>query len=138
MMSPVPVGTAIRVVGNCNNHSYEVGEVYTVSYVDADGTLKASDSSGQSRDWLRWEDCEPAGPSLWDRVAADLPEELVLFLSAFDGISLISLKPEVIDAILAKQPDLHERILGLLRTPEGAELVKGNMPRALPNTVSHH
>jgi len=138
MMDPVPVGTQIRVVGNCNHHAYTVGDVYTVSHVDSDGTLKATDSSGAARDWLRWEDCEPAGPSLWERIAADLPEELVLFLSAFDGISLISLKPGVIDAILAKQPDLHERILALVRTPEGVEMVKSNMPRPLPCAVSHH
>jgi hypothetical protein len=138
MMDPVPVGTQIRVVGNCNHHSYTVGDVYTVSYVDSDGTLKASDSSGTTRDWLQWRDCEPAGHSLWEQLAAGLPEDLVLFLSAFDGISLISLKPEIIDAILARQPDLHERILALLRTPEGADMVKGNMPRPLPSAVSSH
>lgn len=135
MMSPVPVGTQIRIVGNSNHHSYAVGDIYTVSYVDSDGTLKAADSSGAARDWLRWGDCELAGPTLWDRIAADLPEELVLFLSAFDGISTISLKPEIIDAILARQPDLHERILAELRTPDGADMVKGNMPRSLPSAL---
>lgn len=135
-MDPVPVGSRIRVVRRSANHSYAIGGDYTVSFVDTDGTFKAKDAGGNEGDWLRWRDCEPGGPSLWDRIAADLPEDLALFLSAFDGIAQLSLKPRVIDAILAQQPDLHERVLALLKSPEGMAMVANNAPQRLPGVGS--
>lgn len=127
-MRPAPVGTRIRVISNRGNHSYEVGRVYQVVHDDHDGTLKAADERGSVGNWLRWEECEPAEPSTWARIAADLPEELLRFLCCFDGIAEISLKEQVIDAVLAKVPDLHERIVQVTSAPTGASIIAPNRP----------
>jgi len=100
-MKPAPVGTRIRVLRNSNNHSYRIGSVYTVYHDDRDGTLKATDETGRVGNWLRWEDCDLAGPSVWERIAADLPEDLVRFLACFDGINALVIKERVIDTVLA-------------------------------------
>jgi len=55
----------------------------------------------------------------------------VRFLSCFDGIQKIALKREIVDAILRKLPDLHERVAALVATPEGAASVVKNQPRPL-------
>lgn len=127
-MKPASIGTRIRVIRNQYNHSYVVGRCYRVAHVDHDGTFKAADESGTIGNWLRWEECEPAGPSTWARIAADLPAELVQFLSCFDGISEISLKERVIDTILGTMPDLHEQLATLATTPTGEALVACNRP----------
>jgi hypothetical protein len=127
-MNPGPVGTLIRVVRNEHRHNYAIGRVYRVVHSDDDGTLRAADETGTAGNWLRWTECEPAGPSTWARIAAELPAELVRFLSCFDGIAEISLKESVIDSILAEVPDLHERVATLAATPTGEALVAGNRP----------
>jgi hypothetical protein len=127
-MKPAPVGTRIRVLRNQFRHSYEIGRVYTVVQDDHDGTFKAADDAGKVGNWLRWEECEPAGPSLWQQIAADLPEDLVAFLSCFDGIRSLSLKEGVIDAVLAGIPDVHERAAVFARTPAGRALIADNLP----------
>lgn len=128
-MRPVPAGTRIRVVRNSNHHNYTIGQTYTVAHDDQDGTFTAADASGQAGDWLRWEDCELGGPSAWDRIAADLPEDLVRFLSCFDGIQQLTLKQPVVDAMLAKLPDLHERIVAVAATPEADAMIGANRPQ---------
>jgi hypothetical protein len=130
-MQPASVGTRIRVKRKSVPHSYTVGETYTVMIIDDDNTFKAAGRDGQTLDWIPWEDCEPASPSLWDLLAPDLPDDLVRFLSCFDGIEAITLKPEIVDAILGKLPDLHERVAALAGTPEGEALIMGNHPRPL-------
>ena len=40
-MKPAPVGTRIRVISNAFNDAYSVGGVYTVKYIDDDGTFRA-------------------------------------------------------------------------------------------------
>ena len=129
-MNPVIEGTRIRVRANSNNHHYTIGAVYTVTHDDRDGTFKAADAAGQVGDWLLWEDCEPAGPSAWDRIAADVPDDLVRFLSCFDGIQGLTLKESVADAMLADVPDLHERIVALANAPESEAMIAGNRPHA--------
>jgi len=128
-MEPAPIGTRIRVVHNIHEHAYTIGEVYTVAQVDDDGTFKAADDEGRVRNWLRWEECEPASPSLWDQLAPDLPDDLVRFLSCFDGIQMLSLRREVVDAILGKLPDLHERVAALAGTSDGEAILARNRPR---------
>jgi hypothetical protein len=130
-MKPVPVGTRIRVISRSVPHSYDIGKTYTVTVIDDDHTFRAADDDGQTRDWIPWEDCEPASPSLWDLLAPDLPDDLVRFLSCFDGIRAIALKREVVDALLRRVPDLHERVAALAATPEGAASIVGNQPRPL-------
>lgn len=127
-MNPAPVGTRIRVITNRGNHSYIVGRVYRVVHDDRDGTFKAADESGAVGNWLRWEDCEPAEPSTWTRIATDLPEDLVRFLSCFDGIAEITLKEEVVDAVLGDLPDLHERLVATASKPGGALAIAANTP----------
>jgi len=120
------------VVGNTSSHSYEVGVTYTVDVVDdSDSTLRAKDEKGRTPGWVPWRDCEPAIPRAWDLIAADLPEDLILFLSCFDGISRIDLKEPIIDAILASLPDLQERVVGIARTAAGAAMIRPNMPRSV-------
>lgn len=129
-MNPAPVGTRVRVISNLNNHNYVIGRVYRIVHDDHDGTFKASDLSGnKTGNWLRWEECEPAGPSAWDRIASDLPADLVAFLSCFDGIADIQLREDVVDAILEELPDLHERVVTLARTPAGGSMVAANRPQ---------
>lgn len=128
-MKPAPVGTRIRVLRNDNNHAYRIGGVYTIVHDDRDGTFKASDDSGKVGNWLRWEECELAAPTVWERIAADLPEELVRFLSCFDGIQSLTLKEQVIDTVLAGVPDLHERVVAVAGTAEGQTVITTNLPR---------
>jgi hypothetical protein len=128
-MKPAPVGTRIRVLRNDNNHTYRIGGVYTIVHDDHDGTFKASDEAGKVGNWLRWEECEPAAPSTWDRIAADLPEEIALFLACFDGIGSLTLKEQVIDTVLAGVPHLHERIVAVAGTAEGQVAIRANLPQ---------
>ena len=129
-MNPVPEGTRIRVVRNSNRHNYTIGRTYTVAHDDQDGTFTAADANGQAGDWLRWEDCELAGSTAWDRIAGDLPEDLVRFLSCFDGIQSLTLKQSVIDAMLSKLPDLHERIVTIAATPDADTMIGVNRPQS--------
>lgn len=76
-------------------------------------------------------------PSIWSRVAADLPEPLVRFLSCFDGIGDITLKEKVIDAVLAKLADLPERIVAAAATPLGANATVANQPQQPPQQSAH-
>jgi hypothetical protein len=128
-MHPAPVGTRIRVISNTGNHSYAVGQVYKVTFVDNDGTFKAADATGRVGNWLRWECCEPAGASIWERIAADLPDDLVAFLSCFDGIADIELGEPVVDAVLGNVPDVHERLVTLARSPVGKAFLAANAPQ---------
>jgi hypothetical protein len=128
-MKPAAPGTRIRVVRNHNNHTYTIGDVYTVSSIDDDGTFRAADDKGRIGNWLRWSECEPAGVSTWSKIAADLPEPLMRFLCCFDGIGEITLKEKVVDAVLAKLPDLHERIVTLASTPVGDAATSSNRPQ---------
>lgn len=127
-MKPAPVGSRIRVLSGQGTHSYTVGQVYRIVHDDGDGTFKAADVHGRVGNWLRWEMCELVGPSFWERIAADLPEELKAFLSCFDGIGDIDLEERVVDAVLEDLPDLHERIVEFTRTPVGRSLIAANSP----------
>jgi hypothetical protein len=122
-MNPVPVGTRVRVIARSNHHSYTVGQIYTVDVVDNDGTFRARDASGKVGNWIRWGDVELGGPTLWDLVRKDLPRDIVLFLSAFHGVSALEVKEEVGDKILARLPDLDKRILAFARSADGARLL---------------
>jgi hypothetical protein len=136
-MKPVPEGSRIRVVRNSNHHNYTIGQIYTVNHDDQDGTFDAADAGGKVGDWLRWEDCEPASPSAWDQIAADLPEDLVRFLSCFDGIQSLTLRQPIVDAMLAKLPDLHERIVAAAARPEVGGMISANRPNGdeLPTAI---
>lgn len=129
-MQPASIGTRVRVLHNETNHSYTVGGVYTVSHLDDDGTFRATDGNGRTGNWIRWCDCEAAGAATWHQIAADMPEPLVRFLSCFDGINAICLRESVIDAVLARLPDLHERILAFAATPSGDVATLANRPTA--------
>jgi hypothetical protein len=129
-MNPVSVGTKIRVVRCEHEHSYRVGGVYTVAVVDDDGTFRAADAQGQKGNWLRWSECEPLITSSWVRIAAELPDDLVTFLSCFDGIGELELKETVVDAMLSALPDLHEKVLAFACSPEHAHLVTHNRPQS--------
>jgi hypothetical protein len=129
-MNPAPIGTRIRVLAGQGNHSYTVGQIYRIVQDDKDGTFKAADASGRVGNWLRWELCEPVGPSIWERIAGDLPDDLRAFLSCFDGIGDVELEERVVDAVLEDVPDLHERLVAFARTPGGMSLVAGNLPAA--------
>lgn len=130
-MNALTVGSQIIVVGNENRHSYTIGQTYVVSYVDpSDRTLRAKDKDGREGNWLQWDDVRPAGVSDWSRIAASLPEELVAFLSAFDGIADIRLDDKTVDAVLRTLPDLQERIVAAAMSPEGKAALATNRPVA--------
>ena len=130
-MQPSPAGSRVRIVKNCNDHSYTIGRTYKVHYVDDDGTFRAIGSDGKVGDWLRWGDCGPAGQAPWDRIAAELPDDLVAFLSCFDGIASLQLKESVIDEILAGLPDVHERILAFAKSDAGRGVIACNAPQGM-------
>jgi hypothetical protein len=128
-MTPAKIGARVRVVANTCDHNYPVGSLCTVVLVDSDGTFKARTPDGKVGNWLRWRDCRPGSLSLWDLLKKELPPDIRLFLSSFDGIEDLELKEEVVDAILAGLPDLDERIVAFARTEEGAQLL-GHEPAA--------
>jgi hypothetical protein len=112
MKKPPEEGDKIRITSNSNEHSYNVGAVYTVTAVDTnDSTLRAIDSSGFTGNWVRWKDCEPASRVGWDFIKTVLPSEVVSFLSAFEGIQCVELHTSIKDGILMKLPNLHELIM---------------------------
>lgn len=121
-MNPVPVGTRVRVARKTSSHNYTVGKTFVVSFIDdSDGTLRLTDSQGQPGNWIKWDDCEPATESIWSILKRDLPQEIVLFLSAFEGVEWLTLREDVVDEILQGLPDLDERIVAFARTEEGAQ-----------------
>lgn len=126
-MKPATVGTRVRVLSNQCNHNYVIGRVYTVISVDStDNTFRAVDESGKRGNWLRWDEVGLAGPSTWARIAADLPDQLVKFLSCFQGISDITLKETVLDSVLAALPETHERITAVAGSELGRLVVADN------------
>lgn len=130
-MTPAPLGTRIRIISNLHDHDYTIGQTYTIVRLDDDGTFKAADADGDVGGWLRWEECELATASLWDQLAPDLPDDLVRFLSCFDGVQSLALKREVVDAILRQVPDLHERVATVAGTADGSVMLARNLPRSL-------
>lgn len=134
-MKPAPVGSRIRVLSGQGTHNYTIGQVYRIVHDDQDGTFKAADAQGRVGNWLRWEMCEAVGPSIWARIAADLPEELKSFLSCFDGICDIELEERVVDAVLEDLPDLHDRLIEFTRTPVGKSLIAANAPETAKSPV---
>jgi len=121
-MKPVPVGTRVRVSREGGSHNYSLGSVVTVSRVDDDGTFKGIKPTGEEGNWLRWEHCDPAGPSLWEILSASLPDHTRLFLNAFEGVDQLSLRPKIGDEILRQLPDLQERIVSFMSSPAAAHL----------------
>ena len=112
-MNPAPLGTRIRVTGNSNSHHYRVGGIYHVCEVDDDGTFKAADEHGTSRDYLNWSDCEPAGLG-WEWLRTQLDARSLDLLSAFDGVEQLTLRRDVESLLVAGIPALEEAILGAL------------------------
>ncbi len=128
-MNAIPVGTPIIIVGNENRHSYTIGHTYVVTHVDPnDRTLRAKDRNGREGNWLRWSDVRRAGASDWSRIAASLPEQLVDFLSAFDGIGDIRLNGKTVDTVLQGLPALQERIVAAATSAEGRAATAANRP----------
>ena len=52
------VGMKIVPISNISSHSYEIGKMYKVSFVDPNGNCRAKDSHGKEGNWLRREECE--------------------------------------------------------------------------------
>jgi hypothetical protein len=113
-MDPVPIGSRVRPVRNSNSHNYVLGRVYTVSRVEGKA-FQATGSDGQKGNWLSWDDCEPVVGLGWEYCRELLAPEVVEFLSAFQGIERITLKPAVKDEILRRRPDLPDAILAASR-----------------------
>lgn len=128
-MEPLPVGTRVRVIANTNSHNYRVGGMYVIKHVDPnDSTYRLADESGRPcGNWIRWSDVR-GGMSDWSKIAASLPDDLVAFLSAFDGIADIRLREAVVDTVLESLPNLNERILAVAMTGEGKALLAANRP----------
>lgn len=119
-MKKLKTGSKIRVVSNSNDHNYTVGAVYTVSTIDSnDNTLKATDASGTTGNWIRMSDVTMIGNVGWEFIKKVLPSDVTQFLGAFDGIDQVELTGEVKDAILLSLPDLHDRILKEALKPKG-------------------
>jgi len=111
-MKKIQVGKKIRITGNSNEHSYNMGGVYTVTHIDeSDSTLKADDINGVTGNWIRWKDVLVVGTIGWDFIKKVLPADVLEFLGTFDGIEQLELSGDVKDTILLSLPDLHERIL---------------------------
>ena len=107
----VTIGTRLRVRTNSGSHNYPIGSVVTVVHADSDGTFKCRHSDGTIGNWLRMRDCEPAGDALWTALQRDLPEDVVHFLSSFDGLEQLTVRDDVAADILMSLPDLLDRIV---------------------------
>jgi hypothetical protein len=92
---------------------YDLNKTYTIATVDAsDNTLIAVDSNGNEGSWIKWDQCIDAGPNIsWDWLKTQLPGEVLELLTAFHGLEILTLKPEVRDHILTQLPNLKDRIL---------------------------
>jgi hypothetical protein len=123
-MKPMPVGSRVKVARNSGRHNYAIGSTITVTRIDPnDGTFMARTSGGPTGSWISWDDVVPNHKTLWEILKADLPRDMVLFLSAFEGIDSISLREDVIDEILGGLPDLNERLVAFARTEDGAAML---------------
>jgi hypothetical protein len=129
-MARFEIGQPIRVNGSpLTGPPYDRKAIYVVSSVDPnDSTLRATDDAGRELGWVKWHYCRVAESTLFSLIAADLPEDVLLFLACFDGIGTLELKEQVMDAILEKVPDLPARIVAYARTETGASAVSSNMP----------
>jgi hypothetical protein len=107
----VTIGNRLRVRSNSGSHNYPIGSVVTVVHTDSDGTFKCRRSDGTVGNWLRMRDCEPVGDTLWTVLQRDLPEDVVHFLSSFDGLDQLAVREDVAAEILTSLPDLLDRIV---------------------------
>ncbi len=114
-MNPAPVGTRIRPVRNSNSHNYRIGAVYTINLIRGI-RFRAVDAAGAQGNWLAWEDCELVSVHGWDYCRKVLDPDAIDFLSAFDGIERLTLRPDIKDRILLERPGLHDAILGAARS----------------------
>jgi len=98
----------MKVAGN----GYQADQVYTVVSVGTNNsTLMASDSTGRTGSWVRWDNTEPAIEIGFEFLKQHLPAASWELLSAFDGILQLRLKDEIRDQILITLPDLKTRVL---------------------------
>lgn len=109
-MTPT-IGSRLRVRTNSGSHNYTIGSTVTVVHVDNDGTVRARRPDGSIGNWLAIRDAEPGEPSLWSALRADLPEDVVCFLSAFEGLEELTVRDDIAEKVLLELPDLLERIV---------------------------
>ena len=119
---PFKPGDRIRPTAMFAHHDYQRGETYEVVDIDRnDSTLRARDVAGNTRSWIRWQDCEPAEEIGWDWLKGQLSAEALELLSAFDGLQSLKLRPDLRAALVKQVPALKERVLDAceaLETPQ--------------------
>ena len=107
------VGERVRVVGNSNTHSYQLGRTYEVAHIDpSDSTVRARDpQTGVVGNWLRVVDLDRAAGVGWDWLKTVLPPDDVALLERFDGLEQLRLKRSVQQALVSALPDLPGAIV---------------------------
>lgn len=105
-------GQRFQVQGSSRPHNYKPGTTYRVSRVDPnDQTLIGIGPDGEEGTWINWADVKLVNDISWEWLQQNLPAEAVDLLSAFDGLSLLSLSEDVRNHIVLQTPDLRQRIL---------------------------
>jgi len=111
-LDPFKPGDRIRPIAMFERHGYLVGEVYTVTEIDAnDSTLRARNAVGEDGRWIRWCDCARADGIGWEWLKGELPADALELLSAFEGVQELSLSADIRKALVTQASGLKNRIL---------------------------
>ena len=112
-MNKYPIGTRIRIIGNHNNHDYQIGGIYRIHQIADFGCFSAIDEKGNIGRLAQWRDCERVGIG-WEWLRTQLDERSLALLNAFAGKEHLTLKPEVESQLLLSLPHLDDSILRVL------------------------
>lgn len=115
-----PVGSRIRIVQDTLGLARaELNDTYTVIEVKRTDRLHLRDSLGNRFTWPLMDCIHPGTDMEWIQHNSPAFAEGTLtrrLLQGFSGKRFLRLRPSIRDRILLQQPDLKDRIMGLLAT----------------------
>jgi hypothetical protein len=127
-MNKYPIGTRIRIIGNHNNHDYQIGGIYRIHQIADFGCFSAIDEKGSIGRLAQWRDCERVGIG-WEWLRTQLDERSLALLSGFAGKEHLTLKPEVESQLLLSLPHLDDSILRVLpKIDTTTQLTNSSLP----------
>jgi hypothetical protein len=113
-------GECVFIARHQGGYNGSVGDRFVVVDVDdSDSTVRGIPSGSRqvSGQWIPWADIEPVEFG-WQYARQHLPQEIVLLLSACDGVEHLSLNRDLKYAIVDSLPDWKERVLAAARKVE--------------------
>jgi hypothetical protein len=127
-MTKLPIGARIRIIGNHNNHDYQIGGIYRIHQIADFGCFSAIDEKGNIGRLAQWRDCERVGIG-WEWLRTQLDERSLALLSGFAGKEHLTLKPEVESQLLLSLPHLDDSILRVLpKIDTTTQLTNSSLP----------